>query len=88
MAGVLKSQSRLDDFLLPFLAKPEALAPGLLNLLRLGAYELLVRDKPGRIVNEYVQLAKQISHSRAGGLVNGASCVSLLWSAFSPVSQL
>ncbi|KAK9850436.1 hypothetical protein WJX84_004067 [Apatococcus fuscideae] len=70
VAGVLKSQRRLDHLLSPFLAKPEGLAPGLLNLLRLGAYELLVFNKPGRIVNEYVQLAKQLSHSRAGGFVN------------------
>ncbi|KAK9832294.1 hypothetical protein WJX74_005497 [Apatococcus lobatus] len=42
VAGVLKSQRRLDHLLSPFLAKPEGLAPGLLNLLRLGAYELLV----------------------------------------------
>ena len=55
----------------PFLAAPSRLAPGLLSLLRLGAYELLVCERPGRITNDYVQLAKQLSHARASGLVNG-----------------
>ncbi len=71
-AGVLKNLRRLDHMLSPFLKSPSRLAPGLLSLLRLAAYELLACEKPGRITNEYVQLARQLSYARAGGLVNGA----------------
>ncbi|GAC1625529.1 MAG: transcription antitermination factor NusB [Candidatus Acidiferrum sp.] len=41
-------------------------------ILRLGIYELLFTDTPGKVVlNEAVDLAKKFSSEEAGGFVNG-----------------
>ena len=79
-AGVLKSQRRLDLLMSPYLTKPQKLAPGLQNMLRLAAYELIVCQRPLHIVNEYVQLAKKLSHPRAAGLINGECALQQLGS--------
>lgn len=42
------------------------------NVLRLGAYELLMTDTPGRVViNEAVELAKRYGDRQSGQFVNG-----------------
>lgn len=52
--------------------KPEKLEPQLLDILRLGAYQLLLMDKvpANAAVNESVELAKAHKLTRAAGLVN------------------
>lgn len=44
---------------------------GVLDLLRLASYELLIRDEPPHIINEWVTLAKR-RFRRAAGFVNAA----------------
>ncbi|MCA9180311.1 MAG: hypothetical protein KDA51_02640, partial [Planctomycetales bacterium] len=42
------------------------------NVLRLGAYEILMTDTPGRVViNEAVELAKRYGDRQSGQFVNG-----------------
>lgn len=42
------------------------------NVLRLGAYEILMTDTPGRVViNEAVELAKRFGNRQSGQFVNG-----------------
>lgn len=52
--------------------RPEKLEPQLLDILRLGAYQLLLMDKvpASAAVNESVELAKAHKLARAAGLVN------------------
>ena len=68
--GVLQNTSLLDYYLAQFCQrKPE---PKVQDILRLGAYQLLMMDKiPGRAaVNESVDLCRAMGNERAGGLVN------------------
>ena len=72
--GVLRYQGRLDGALARFCARPLAkLERSVLQLLRLGAYQILCLDRiPGRAaVNETVNLTHLLGLKRASGFVNG-----------------
>jgi 16S rRNA (cytosine967-C5)-methyltransferase len=72
-AGVLRRQSMLDSRLTPLVSRGlDRLAPELLDVLRLGAFQLTVLDRvPAHAaVDTSVALAKEVVGERAGGLVN------------------
>lgn len=71
--GVLRWQSRLDAHLARASSRPlTKIHPLLLDLLRLGAYQLLYLDRvPGRAaVSESVELARRAGQGHASGFVN------------------
>lgn len=71
--GVLQNQLLLDHYIGAFCSqRPDHLQPPLLDILRLGAYQILYLDKvPDRAaVSESVELAKRFKRSQAAGLVN------------------
>lgn len=71
--GVLQNQLLLDHYIGAFCSqRPDHLQPPLLDILRLGAYQILYLDKvPDRAaVNESVELAKRFKRGQAAGLVN------------------
>ena len=71
--GVLQNRTLLDWVLGPICNHPLTKLPvGILNTLRLGAFELLrLPDKPAPIiVNEYVSLARLEGHKGTASLVN------------------
>lgn len=71
--GVLQNQLLLDYYLAACCSqKPEHLQAPLLNLLRMGAYQILFLDKvpDSAAVNESVELAKLCGRGQASGLVN------------------
>ena len=71
--GVMQSRIYLDRCLTRCLTqRPEKLEPLLLNILRIGAYQILFMDKVpvNAAVNEAVEMAKAHKLSRAAGLVN------------------
>jgi 16S rRNA (cytosine967-C5)-methyltransferase len=73
--GTLRWRGRLDFLLAQVLAKPHArLEPRVLELLRLGAYQLVFCDRVPDVaaVSESVRLAHATGLSRASGLVNAA----------------
>ncbi len=69
-AGVLRHMGRLDQVLRPYLARRPNMAAQ--NILRLGAYELLVDGASAHgVVNDCVELAKARKETgRAAGMVN------------------
>ncbi len=72
--GVLRQRGRLDFVLAKFCSKPLAkVEPRVLNLLRLGAYQLLMLDRvpAPAAVHETVELARQVGLERVTGFVNG-----------------
>jgi 16S rRNA (cytosine967-C5)-methyltransferase len=72
--GVLRQRGRLDFALSKFCSKPLAkVEPRVLNLLRLGAYQLLMLDRipAPAAVHETVELARQVGLDRVTGFVNG-----------------
>lgn len=72
--GVLRLRGRLDFALTPFCSRPlHRLQPGLLWLLRLGAYQLLElsRIPPHAAVSSSVDLARELGFDKATGLING-----------------
>jgi 16S rRNA (cytosine967-C5)-methyltransferase len=72
--GVLRLRGRLDFALAGFCKqKLKQLEPGVLRLLRLGAYQLLELDRiPAHAaVHATVDLARQVGLDRVSGLVNG-----------------
>jgi 16S rRNA (cytosine967-C5)-methyltransferase len=72
-AGVLRRQTVLDSRLMPLVSRGlDRLAPGLLDVLRLGAFQLTVLDRvPAHAaVDTSVALAKETAGDKAGGLVN------------------
>ncbi len=71
--GVLQEQMRIDFYLRAYCSQRlEHLQPPLLDILRIGAYQILSLDKvPDRAaVNESVELAKHSGRGKAAGLVN------------------
>jgi len=71
--GVLQNRMLLDFYLSAYCSqKPEHLQPPLLDILRLGAYQILFLDKvpDSAAVNESVKLAKLFKRGQASGLVN------------------
>ena len=75
VCGALRWRGRLDFALARALERPVAeLEPRLANVLRLGAYQLLMLDRvPNAVaVSESVRLARRANLDRASGLVNAA----------------
>lgn len=71
--GVLQNQLLLDFYIGAYCSqKPEHLQPPLLDILRVGAYQILFLDKipDSAAVNESVELAKIFKRGQAAGLVN------------------
>ena len=71
--GVTQNRLRLDFYLAAYCSqKPDHVQPPLLDILRLGAYQILFLDKvPDRAaVSEAVELAKRSGRGQAAGLVN------------------
>ena len=72
--GVLQNRMLLDHYLDCCLNGPiKKLQPVVLDILRLGAYQLLLMDKipVSAAVNEAVEQAKKYANRSASGLVNG-----------------
>lgn len=71
--GVLQNQMLLDHYIGAYCSqKPDHLQPPLLDILRLGSYQILFLDKvpDSAAVNESVELAKLFKRSQAAGLIN------------------
>ena len=72
--GVLQNRALLD-FHLSGLVKGRLkdLQPVVLDILRLGLYQILWMDKipPSAAVNESVEMGKKYANARAAGLING-----------------
>lgn len=72
--GVLQNRQLLD-FYLAFLVKGKLknLQPVVLEILRLGMYQILFLDKipPSAAVNEAVEQGKKYANGKAAGLING-----------------
>ncbi len=72
--GVLRNRRELDSQLIRFADNwsLERMAVTDRNVLRLGAYEILYTDTPGRVViNEAVELAKRYGARQSPQFVNG-----------------
>lgn len=71
--GVTQNRLLLDFYLSAYCSqKPDHLQPPLLDILRIGAYQILFLDKvpDSAAVNTSVELAKTAGRSQAAGLVN------------------
>ena len=71
--GVMQNRMLLDYYISCYCSqKPDHLQPPLLDILRIGAYQILYLDKipDSAAVNESVELAKQNKRAQAAGLVN------------------
>ena len=74
--GVVQNRLLLDFDLAQVVSSPLAkLQPVVLDILRLGAYQILFLDKipVSAAVNEAVEQTKTYANKRAAGLVNGAA---------------
>ena len=73
VAGVTRQKRWLDFVLAAFVrGRLQGLDPELLQVLRIGAYDLLIRETaPHAAVNEAVETAKAVLHRGAGSLTNG-----------------
>jgi 16S rRNA (cytosine967-C5)-methyltransferase len=72
--GVLRYRGRLDFVLSIFCRQPLArIEPAVLQLLRLGSYQLLLLDRipPRAAVHETVELARRLGLVRVTGFING-----------------
>lgn len=72
--GVLQNRQLLDHYLSNLVkGKLKDLQPVVLDILRLGLYQILFLDKipPSAAVNEAVEQGKKYANARAGGLING-----------------
>ena len=72
--GVLQNRSLLDHYLQSFVrGKLSKLQPVVLDILRLGAYQLACMDKipVSAAVNSAVEQTKKYANQKAAGLVNG-----------------
>ncbi len=68
--GVLRYEIFLDACLRPLLKRPDKLPPEVLDTLRLGAYDILLRDTPRHAaVHEWVEVVKG-THQKLSGLAN------------------
>ena len=73
--GVVQNCTLLDFYLAQAVSSPLAkLQPVVLDILRLGAYQILFLDKipVSAAVNEAVEQTKTYANKRAAGLVNGS----------------
>jgi len=71
--GSIRWRGRLDWILVKYVAAGiDTLSPWVLNILRMGLYQILFLDRipPHAAVDESVKLAKRYGHSGAAGLVN------------------
>ena len=71
--GVMQNRMLLDFYIGAYCSqKPDHLQPPLLDILRIGAYQILYLDKipDSAAVNESVELAKTNKRGQAAGLVN------------------
>ena len=71
--GVMQNRMLLDHYIGAYCSqKPDHLQPPLLDILRIGAYQILYLDKipDSAAVNESVELAKMNKRGQAAGLVN------------------
>ena len=71
--GVMQQRMLLDFYIGAYCSqKPDHLQPPLLDILRLGAYQILFLDKvpDSAAVNESVNLTKKVKRAQAAGLVN------------------
>lgn len=71
--GVLQNRMLLDHYIGAYCSqRPDHLQPPLLDILRIGAYQILFLDKvpDSAAVNESVELAKLAKRGQASGLVN------------------
>ena len=71
--GVMQNRMLLDHYIGSYCSqKPDHLQPPLLDILRLGAYQILYLDKipDSAAVNESVKLTKTFKRAQASGLVN------------------
>lgn len=71
--GVMQNRMLLDHYIGSYCTqKPDHLQPPLLDILRIGAYQILYLDKipDSAAVNESVELAKLNKRGQAAGLVN------------------
>ena len=71
--GVMQQRMLLDFYSGAYCSqKPDHLQPPLLDILRLGAYQILFLDKvpDSAAVNESVNLTKKVKRAQAAGLVN------------------
>ena len=71
--GVMQQRMLLDFYIGAYCSqKPDHLQPPLLDILRLGAYQILFLDKvpDSAAVNESVNLTKKVKRAQASGLVN------------------
>ena len=74
IAGVRRNRAELDDLLSQTADhwSLERMAVTDRNVLRLGAYEILYADTPGRVaINEAVELAKRFGSRQSAQFVNG-----------------
>lgn len=72
--GVLQNRALLDYHLSGLVkGRLKDLQPVVLDILRLGLYQILWMDKipPSAAVNESVELGKKYANARAAGLING-----------------
>ena len=72
--GVLQNQMLIDFYISSFLkGKLRDLQPVVLDILRLGVYQLTMMDKipPSAAVNEAVEQGKKYANRSAAGLING-----------------
>ena len=72
--GVLQNRSLLDHWIASYLKSGlSGLQPVVLDILRLGVYQLRFMDKipVSAVVNEAVNQTKHLTNARAAGLVNG-----------------
>ena len=71
--GVLQNRLLLDHYIGAYCSqKPDHLQPPLLDILRIGAYQILYLDKvpDSAAVNEAVEMAKIVKRGQAAGLIN------------------
>ena len=71
--GVLQNRMLLDHYIAAYCSqKPDHLQPPLLDILRIGAYQILYLDKvpDSAAVNEAVEMAKIVKKGQAAGLIN------------------
>jgi N utilization substance protein B len=74
VAGVRRNRNELDELLAQTADhwSLERMAATDRNVLRLGAYEILYADTPGRVaINEAVELAKRFGSRQSAQFVNG-----------------
>ncbi len=74
IAGVRRNRAELDDVLGKTAANwgLERMAATDRNILRIGAFEILYSDTPGRVaINEALELAKRFGTANSSQFVNG-----------------